>query len=339
MNDFYSMDDFYLIDKIDAHIHLNSERTELFELAKENKFKFITIKTDVPFFPSLAKQQEFIDLAHKQYNEGINFLTTFSLQSWGSKNWADQTIEKLKVDFDNGALGVKVWKNIGMTFRNTENQFVMIDDLHFDPVVNYIIQQNKVILGHLGEPKNCWLPLESMTVKNDKEYFKEHPEFHMFLHTEYPSYNAQIVARDNLLMRHPTLQFIGAHLGSLEWSIDELAKRLEKFPNMAVDMADRICHLQYQSKNNREMVRDFLIKYQNRVIYATDFIVESSMDANVKDIWKQTWINDWKYFVTNESMTDKKVNGEFFGLHLPKEVIKKIYFYNAIKWFNIKFYN
>lgn len=336
MNDFYSMNDFYLIDKIDAHVHLNSEKTELLELAKENMFKLIAIKTDVPFFPSLEKQQKFIDLSCKQYNEGINFLTTFSLQSWNSKNWADQTIEKLRIDFNNGALGVKIWKNIGMTFRNIENQFVMIDDLHFGPVINYIIQQNKVILGHLGEPKNCWLPLESMTVKNDKEYFKDHPEFHMFLHPEYPSYDDQIRARDNLLKMHPKLKFIGAHLGSLEWSIDELAKRFEQFPNFAVDMADRICHLQYQSKKDWETVRNFIIKYQDRFLYATDFIVESSVDTNIRNAWQQTWINDWKYFTTHERMTAKNVEGEFHGLHLPKKVIENIYYNNAIKLFNIK---
>ena len=51
-----------------------------------------------------------------------------------------------------------------------------------------------------------------------------------------------------MLEKHPDLQFIGAHLGSLEWSVDELAKRLNKFPNMAVDMAARISHLQYEAK-------------------------------------------------------------------------------------------
>jgi predicted TIM-barrel fold metal-dependent hydrolase len=336
MEDFYSMEDFYKVDKIDAHIHLNSAKTELFEIALENKFKLIAIKTDVPFFPSLSKQQEFIDLAYRQYKEGVYFLTTFSLENWGSENWLGQTLENLKVDFANGALGVKVWKNIGMSLKNSDNQFIMIDDDHFNPVVKYIIQQNKVILGHLGEPKNCWLPLQNMTVKNDQEYFKEHPEFHMYLHPEYPSYDAQIEARDNLLQKNPKLQFIGAHLGSLEWSIDELSKHLENYPNMAVDVADRICHFQYQSKRNRDLVRDFFIKYQDRIIYATDFIVDSSIDTNVKDIWKQTWINDWKYFATNEFMTDEKVDGIFQGLQLPKKVINKLYFNNAIKWYKIE---
>ena len=99
----------------------------------------------------------------------------------------------------------------------------------------------------------------------------------MFLHPEYPSYEDQINARDHLLELHPDLKFIGCHLGSLEWNVDELAKRLDKFPDLAVDMSARICHLQYQSAKDREKVRDFCIKYQDRLLYGTDL---SDNDGN-----------------------------------------------------------
>jgi hypothetical protein len=334
--EYYSMDDFYDIDKIDAHFHLNSDSTVLAELAKEDRFKLLAVKTDVPFFPSLNKQHELIESQREQFPNMIGSLTTFSLVNWESDNWADQTIATLKSDFAKGALGVKVWKNIGMAHKNSANQFVMIDDPKFDMVIEYILQQNKTVLGHLGEPRNCWLPIEKMTVKNDKEYFEMHPEYHMFLHPEYPSYEDQINARDSFLQKHPDLQFVGAHLGSLEWSIDELAKRLDKFPNMAVDMADRVCHLQYQSKTDRDKVRSFIFKYQDRLLYATDFIVESDMDnVNAKNLWHQTWFNDWKYFVTNENMTAEKVEGEFKGLQLPKEIVDKIFLHNAVRYYKM----
>ncbi len=109
-----------------------------------------------------------------------------------------------------------------------------------------------------------------MTVSSDSSYFAEHPEYHMFLHPEYPSYEAQIKARDHLLEKHPDLKFIGCHLGSLEWNVDSLAKRLDRFPNMVVDMSARICHLQFQSASNRNRVRNFCIKYQDRLLYGTD---------------------------------------------------------------------
>ena len=90
------------------------------------------------------------------------------------------------------------------------------------------------ILGHNGEPRDCWLPLDGMTFSQG--YYRSHPEYHMYPHPEYPCYQDQIDARDHMLGKHPHLVFIGALLGSLEWSIDELAKRLDKFPNMHVNL-------------------------------------------------------------------------------------------------------
>ena len=223
-----------------------------------------------------------------------------------------------------------------MTYKDSAGQFIMIDNPKFDPVIEFIIRQDKTIMAHLGEPKNCWLPLDQMTVNNDRNYFKNHPEYHMYLHPEYPTYDDQINARDRFVEKHPDMRFVGAHLGSLEWDVDELAKRLDKFPNMAVDMAARIPHLQHQTKLNREKVREFLIRYQDRIIYATDSgISPDSNPENEKKELHDTWINDWKYFVTDEILTSPHVNGEFQGLKLPKEAVDKIYRENAMKWFKI----
>src|SRR5690606_33874276 len=98
---------------------------------------------------------------------------------------------------------------------------------------------------------------------------------------EYPSYHDQIHARDQMLENHPGLRFVGAHLGSLEYSVDELAKRLDKYPNMAVDMAERISHLQHQTVSNWKNVRDFMFKYQDRLLYGTDRVDDGTEEAGI----------------------------------------------------------
>src|SRR5262249_30595921 len=147
---------------------------------------------------------------------------------------------ELTTAFDNGAVAVKVWKNIGMDLRDANQRLVMIDDAKFDPVFAFIAGRGKPLIGHQGEPRNCWLPLEQMTVNNDREYFREHPQYHMFLHPEMPSYEQQIQARDRMLARHPAMKFVGAHLASLEWSVDELARFLDSHPDATVDLAARM---------------------------------------------------------------------------------------------------
>src|SRR4051812_927825 len=97
-----------------------------------------------------------------------------------------------------------------------------------------------------------------MATPNDRLYFAGHPQDQMYLHPEYPSYDTIMQARDHLLEKHPKLRFNGAHFGSLEWSVDEIAKRLDKFPNMSVEPAERFGQIQYQSLTGWQKVHDFL---------------------------------------------------------------------------------
>ncbi len=334
---YYTEADFDKVQKIDTHTHLNSKNTALAEQAKLDNFRLLAVNVDVPGdYPPLTTQFEYGIFQKNKFPDQVEKLTAFNLNNWKSVTWEDETITKLKSDFAKGALGIKIWKNIGMSYRDSANKLIMIDNPRFDKVINYIISQDKTVMGHLAEPKNCWLPLDSMTVNNDRSYFKEHPEYHMYLHPDYPSYEAQIQARDNFIERHPDMRFVGAHLGSLEWNVDELAKRLDKYPNMAVDMAERICHLQHQSIKNYEKIRNFMIKYQDRIIYGTDVSIDNKRNGNeAKKELHYLWLSDWKYFVTNEKMTNERVNGSFIGLHLPKTVVNKIFHDNAVKWFKM----
>ena len=206
-----------------------------------------------------------------------------------------------------------------------------------DQAIEFIKSRNLPITGHLGEPRNCWLPLAEMTVRSDSSYFASNPQYHMFLHPEYPSYEDQVNARDHLLEKNPDLKFIGCHLGSLEWNVDSLAKRLDKFPNMVVDMSARICHLQYQSAQDRKKVRDFCIKYQDRLLYGTDVGDNGTADPEgFKKRMHETWLDDWKYFATKTEITSTRFDGKFEGLQLPKKVVDKIFNENAIKWYKLR---
>lgn len=334
---YYLSEDFAKVKKIDTHTHHNAESTALTDAAKAANFHLLTVSVDVPSYPELAEQIRLALFQKANNPDHIDFLSTISLAGWESPDWVEGEISRIRETFDQGALGIKIWKNIGMTYKDAEGNFIMADHPRLEPIFRFLIEQDKTLMAHLGEPKNCWLPLEEMTVNNDRTYFKEHPEYHMHLHPEYPSYEQQVQSRDNLLKKYPEIRFVGAHLGSLEWNVDELAKRLDAYPNLAVDMAARIGHLQFQSQKDREKVRDFMIRYQDRLIYGTDMGISGTPDSErVKANALTTWQEDWNYFTTDQTMEVSEVNGEFQGLKLPREVVDKIYYHNAVKWFKIK---
>jgi predicted TIM-barrel fold metal-dependent hydrolase len=330
---YYAIDDFKWVKKFDTHIHIRVDDTTFIKQSEEDNFRLLNINNESPFAPPIEVQQKIAAKLQKEYANRLAFATTFSVKNWTDNNWKEQALAYLKNSFANGAIAVKIWKNIGLDLKDKNGHIVMIDDPRFDPILDYLAKNHIPVIGHLGESRNSWLPLDKMTVRSTRVYDSLHPQFHMYLHPEFPSYEQQIQARDHMLEKHPDLVFIGAHLGSLEWSVDELAKRLDKFPNMAVDMAERVAHFQYQAITNWKKVHDFVIKYQDRLIYGTDLTVDGTKTPQqMKEHAHNLRLADWRFFTTDEKMRNTQVNGEFQGLKLPRSVVDKIYRTNAEKW-------
>ena len=333
---FYSMEDFSKVPKVDVHVHINTSNPALVEQAEADNVFLLTINVDVPDYPSIAQQQAHALSLKSRFPKRLYFLSTFGTEDILHANWQQSAIDSLKIAQEKGSVGVKVWKNIGMVIKNNEGQFIQIDDPLFDDVFDFLAQNEIPVCGHIGEPRNCWLPLDEMTVNNDRNYYQRHPQYHMYQHPEYPSHEELLGARDRLLDKQPDMTFIGTHLGSMEWNVDEISKRLDKYPNMAVDLTARISHLQYQSLTDWKRIRDFFIQYQDRIMYGTDLHVTEDQDpALVKSNAHLTWTLDWQYLVTQDSMENNLVNGRFKGLGLPQEVVDKIYYRNPNEWYSL----
>lgn len=75
-----------------------------------------------------------------------------------------------------------------------------------------------------------------------------------------------------------------------------------------------------------------MIKYQDRLLYATDGGIEANAEINKAAI-HATKISDWQFFTSDDAMTSADFNQSFKGLKLPKQVIDKIYRTNAEKWY------
>lgn len=332
-NNYYTMNDFGNVEKIDSHFHIYTDKNVSLEQAQKDNFKLFAINTYSDGCNRVVEAQQWLTAIKQTSPNDFAYSATFCLEGWDDPAWVENTISWIDQCVAEGANSVKVWKNVGMEFRDKDSVLVMIDDPQFDPVFKHLAVKGIPLVGHLGEPKNCWLPVDEMTTNNDKRYFTEHPQYHMYKHQEFPSYQEQMGARDRMLEKNPELTFIGCHLASLEWSVDTLAEFLDRFPNAAVDMAARMGQLFYQTKENREKVRNFFIKYQDRLLYGTDIIDSGGNKEAMQNRMHETWMRDWEYLVTNHPLTSDLIDGDFRGLQLPKAVVNKIYADNYKKWF------
>ena len=330
----YRSADFAALRKYDAHVHANTTDGAFLAQAKADDFELLSINVDYPDFPSIDAQARIALTLQKRSPRRFHYATTFSMQGWGTPGWAPSVNQRIDHAVSNGAVGVKIWKNVGMVEKNPAGQLIMLDDPGLDPVITHIESLGITLIDHQGEPFNCWLPLEQMTNDNDREYFREHPQYHMFLHPEQPAYETLMGARDRFVTHHPGLRFVGAHMASLEFDVARLAAFLDAHPNARVDLAARLTAVQHQSVRDRDKVRQFFIQYADRLLYATDLTFGPDVPAEqVRKEAHEFWLSDWRYLATEESQHIAAIQAEVAGLALPRKVIDKIYYANAKRQF------
>jgi predicted TIM-barrel fold metal-dependent hydrolase len=251
---------------------------------------------------------------------------TFNPFAFQQKDFAQNTVRQLHQEFADGAIAVKIWKNIGMELKTADGNYVMPDDPAFAPIYRAIAAENKTLVAHVAEPSSCWQPPNPDSP--DYDYYKENPEWYMYLHPDHPRKEVILAARDHLLEENPKLRVVGAHLGSMETDVDEIARHFDRYPNFAVDTAARMEYLMMQP---REKVRNFLIKYQDRVVYGTDleFLANETTPEALKD-WQDTYARDWKFLATDQML---QLRGrEIEGLNLPEPVLRRLFHDNAVRW-------
>lgn len=331
---FYTPEDFVRVVKVDAHMHIHGPADHLMVQAIADNFRILTIDVDYPDYPPIKTQERDAVSLRTRYPGRVAFATTFSVEDFQSPTWGTDTVREVAAAVAAGAVGVKIWKNIGMTLRDPDGRYVMPDDPRFTPLLRYLEQHHLVLLGHQAEPLNCWLPPEKMTVRSDREYFEEHPQYYMYRHPEMPSHDFILDARDRMLAAHPDLDFDAVHLASLEWDVDQVAAFLERFPRARVDLAARLVHLEYQAASDPEKVRRFLIRYQDRILYGSDdaYGPDDQDVAAVADVHRG-WVEDWRFLTSPDPMHSQDFAPTFHGLHLPSGVVDKIYRRNAERLF------
>jgi predicted TIM-barrel fold metal-dependent hydrolase len=321
------------LNPIDTHIHIFEDSPDIYAMLDRLNMRAVNIcvvsRHDDANLMKLEPEFQ-MDLTVHEHSRGrAAICTTFDPYNFEDPHFASQAIAELNDNFRAGAVAVKIWKNVGMEIQWPSGKYVLPDDPIFEPIYKDIASHNKTLIAHLAEPDSSWESFEQMGSHiPDYGYYKQHPFWHMYGKPGAPTKAQILTARDHLLEQNPHLRVIGAHLGSMEVNVDEIARRFDRYPNFAVDTAARVHYLMAQPGPK---VRAFLIKYQDRVVYGTDgaFRPSGNLDGQVKGYEDRVAV-DWKYFSTDETFQFRGMNVQ--GLKLPQDVLKKLYHDNAVKW-------
>ncbi|NRA36860.1 MAG: amidohydrolase family protein [Planctomycetes bacterium] len=323
---------------IDAHSHMAGDDSLVLDLCAEFDVQHYNIC--VAFVGGdLNEQREMYARLAEQHPERYRWITSFDIPSHedflAPDAYAQRIKEQLDVDFSRGAIGCKIWKNVGMEIRCPEGHIVHSDHEIFTPIFSHLAACHKPLLAHLGEPYACWQPLDFESPHGG--YFSRNPKWHMYGKKDVASHEDIMTAFDRVLERHPDMKCVGAHLGSLEYDLQKMAERFERFPNFAVDTGARNNDFAYL---DREACREFFIAYADRILFGIDSALplaeqqEAQYRQEVVDYYQQSMKEAQTFYGTDQAcVMDGKATQ---GLDLPADVLQKIFKENAQVWYQTK---
>ncbi|MFD0797640.1 amidohydrolase family protein [Maribacter chungangensis] len=261
-------------------------------------------------------------LKEKVQNIGKSFPNRFAVfanvdfEGVGADDWGIKAAKQLEDDVKNGAKGLKIFKSLGLRYKDINGNRVAIDDPRLDPVWAKCGELGIPVLIHAADPKPFW---DAMDSKNERWLeLKTRPRRKRSA-TDPAPWEQIIQEQHNVFKKHPKTNFINAHMGWYANNLGKLGALLDAMPNMYVGISAVIAELGRQPQH----ARAFFIKYQDRILFG-------------KDSWKPEEFPT--YFRVLESNDEyfpyyKKYHAfwSMYGLNLPDEVLKKVYYKNALK--------
>jgi len=232
------------------------------------------------------------------------------------KGWTERAVEQLEEDYNNGAQGIKIFKNLGLTVLDSNGKRVATDDERIDPVWAKAGELGIPVLIHTGEPAVFWAPIDE---KNERWLeMKNFPDRHRGDSSKYPSWEVIMAEQWNVFRKHPNTNFINAHFGWMANDLVRLGKHLDEFPNVYTETAAIIAELGRQPN----FAKDFFIKYQDRLLFG-------------KDTYRpEEYYTYFRILESNDEYFDyfrkRHAFWKMYGLNLPDNVLKKIYYKNAL---------
>jgi predicted TIM-barrel fold metal-dependent hydrolase len=233
----------------------------------------------------------------------------------GGNNWTENAVNQLREDVANGAVGLKVYKSLGMRNKDKDGKRVAIDDDRLDAIWAACGEMGIPVLIHAADPKPFWDDFD----KDNERWLelKTHPR-RKRSDTDPASWEKIITEQHNMFKKHSNTNFINAHMGWYSNDLGKLGELLDEIPNMNVGIGAIIAELGRQPR----FAKKFFEKYQDRILFGKD-----SWKPEEFPTYFRVLETDDEYFPYH-----KKYHAfwAMYGLDLTDEVLKKVYYKNAL---------
>jgi hypothetical protein len=311
---------------IDVHSHLwNMPLMDLDELVAEMdeiNMGYIVNLSGSGFGPQAAKDIYF-DKSTENVNKNqpgrIGLFVNVDFNSIDVENHVENQVNIIRSSVDKGAIGLKVYKSLGLTNKDSKGKRVAVDDERLGPIWEVCGELGIPVLIHSADPFQFWQDKDD---QNERWFeLKEKPNRYYGDSDFIPPFEDIIKEQHTVFERHKNTTFINAHLGWMGNDLKRLGDHLDSFPNVMTEFGAVIAELGRQPKTARQ----FFIDYQNRIMFGKD-----SYNKEEFYTYFRVLESDDEYF---SYFRKRHAFWKMYGLNLPEEVLKKVYYKNALKLF------
>ena len=233
-------------------------------------------------------------------------------------NFAQNAAAQLERDVkEGGAVGLKIFKNLGMDTFWADGSRVRTDDPRLAPIWDKAGALGIPVLIHTAEPPAFFLPVDKQN-----ERYLELTQFPGRTRPadKYPPFDSLIAEQHRMFKRHARTKFISAHLSWLGQDLGRLGRTLDSIPNMYTEVAAALYEIGRQPRAGRA----FFVKYQDRILMGKDtFGGEDEFGVY------------FRIFETNDEYFPwyrrRHAFWGMYGLALPDSVLRKVYYANALR--------
>jgi predicted TIM-barrel fold metal-dependent hydrolase len=217
-----------------------------------------------------------------------------------------------------GVMGLKVYKSLGLTDRDSKGQRIAINDPRLAPVWEACGNNGIPVLIHSGEPSSFWDPKDKfnerwLELRQKPGRFRD-PATN-------PSFEEVLAEQHAIFEKHPNTLFINAHLGWMGNDLDRLSAHLDRYPNVYTEIGAVLAELGRQPQRARQ----FFIDYQDRILFGKD-----SYSVSEYYTYFRVLETDDEYF---DYYRKRHAHWKMYGLALPDSILQKLYYKNALSLF------
>ena len=257
-----------------------------------------------------------LDNIKKNAPERLGVFVNLNWENIDSDTFLENNINILRDAKKDGAIGLKVYKSLGLTDKDSNGNRIAVNDPRIDPIWEECGKLGFPVLIHSADPASFWKPKD----KNNERWLELKQKPNRYRNPElFPSFESIIAEQHNVFEKHPKTIFINAHLGWMGSDLDRLSSHLDKYPNVVTEIGAVLAELGRQPKRARK----FFIDHQDKILFGKDAYNQ------------QEYYTYFRVLETEDEYFDyyrkRHAFWKMYGLGLPDSILKKVYYKNALR--------